>query len=118
MKSGPSRVNAPLGGLRFQGPRGVFTASMKKTFGMMIILDFGVLSSFFLIISHGVTVTVLDFSQGWAFTLGVRRAALMYCASLAAKSLTYRAEPTHGGRPHPRALLPRFPGADPKPAMA
>ena len=30
MKSGPSRVNAPLEGLRFQGPRGAFTASGKK----------------------------------------------------------------------------------------
>ena len=27
MKSGPSRVNAPLEGLRFQGPEGTFSAS-------------------------------------------------------------------------------------------
>ena len=27
MKSGPSRVNAPLEGLRFQDPEGTFTAS-------------------------------------------------------------------------------------------
>ena len=30
MKSGPSRVNAPLEGLRFQGPRGAFTASVEE----------------------------------------------------------------------------------------
>ena len=29
MESGPSRVNAPLGDLRFQGSRGAFTASGK-----------------------------------------------------------------------------------------
>ena len=31
MKSGPSRVNAPLEGLRFQGPRGAFLASVEVT---------------------------------------------------------------------------------------
>ena len=31
MKSGPSRVNAPLEGLRFQGPEGTFSASWKMT---------------------------------------------------------------------------------------
>jgi len=31
MESGPSRVSAPLEGLRFQGPEGTFTASWKMT---------------------------------------------------------------------------------------
>ena len=106
-------------GLRFQGPRGVFTASMKKTFGMMIILDFGVLSSFFLIISHGVTVTVLDFSQGWAFTFGSAKSSSHVLCKLGSQEFDAlrRAFPWRAA-PNPGTLLPLFPGAAPKPAMA